>query len=128
MIDVSRVPRDCGFETLPQFDRELEDRPELFSELAADIESFEMAWAKGIDQPSLGQKFRFQKVHDAECARRGILLYEIYIQRGSYRAVVAWFQEGGPGYWVTVFKKQGNQQSKVSLKTAGDRAVRRWRQ
>ncbi len=127
MVELGEVKRDSGFTYLPQTLRELEDRTVSTTSIAIEIKQFEAAWAEGATPQGLGGRYHFQKVHHAECDRRGIALYEFYAQRGRYRAVVAWLDSSGPGYWVSVFKKQGNPQSRASLRTAGDRAVNLWR-
>lgn len=128
MVHLADVKRDSGFEYVPQAQRELTDRAIAFDEIVSDLNQFQIAWKTGETPQTLSARFRFKKVHDAECERRGILLYEIYVQRGKYRAVIAWVDSDGPGYWVSFFKKQGSPQSKVRLRTAGERAVNCWRQ
>jgi len=98
VFELGEIKRDSGFEFLSQTQRELRDRTYPIAGILADLSSFQDAWTRGTDQQILGARFRFQTVHDAECARRGILLYEIYVQRGRYRAVVAWLDSDGPGY------------------------------
>jgi hypothetical protein len=128
LVDLAEVKRESGFSYAPQAQRELVSRNVPTDDVLDDLRFFQIAWMNGAPLSELGVRFRFQKVHDAECARRGILLYEIYVLRGKYRAVIAWLDATGPGYWVAVFKKQGNPQSRVSLRTAGERAVNLWRE
>jgi hypothetical protein len=127
VVDLAEVKRDSGFEISPQAQRELEGRSIPTEEILKEVRRFQNAWWGGVRPQALNATFRFQKVHDAECAQREILLYEIYVQRGKHRAVVAWIDSSGPGYWVSFFKKQGNPQSKASLRTAGERAMSIWR-
>lgn len=128
MVELGEVRRDSGFELLHQARRELLERTVPSDEILAEMNKFQIAWRAGATPQELAARYRLKKVHDSECERRGILLYEIYAQRGKYRAVVAWTVAEGPGYWVAVFKKQGDAQSRSSLRTAADRAVTRWRQ
>ena len=127
MVELGEVRRDAGFEFLHQTRRELYERTIPSDAILAEMQKFQIAWNAGESIQELAVRYRFKKVYDAECERRGILLYEIYAQRGKYRAVVAWTAPEGPGYWVTVFKKQGDAQSRSSLRTAAERAVHRWR-
>lgn len=128
MVELAEMRRDSGFELLYQVKRELTERTVPSANILSEMKKFEFEWEAGETLQVLGSRYRFKKVHDAECERRGILLYEIYAQRGKYRAVVAWFEPDGPGCWVSVFKKQGDAQSRSSLRTAGERALIRWRQ
>jgi hypothetical protein len=128
LVDLVEIQRSSGFVYLRQAQRELEHRTVPTDEITTDLAYFQLDWKSGASPQQLGAKFHFQKVHDAECVRRGIVLYEIYLHRGAYRGVVAWLDSSGPGYWVSFFKKQGNPQSKASLRTAGERAVSLWRQ
>jgi len=127
LVDLAEVKRESGFEILPQARRELEGRSIPIEEFLKEVRRFQNAWWDGVHPQALNATFRLQKVHDAECAKWEILLYEIYIQRGKYRAVVTWIDSSGPGYWVSFFKKQGNPQSRASLRTAGERAMSIWR-
>jgi hypothetical protein len=128
LVELGDVRRDSGFEFVHQARRELFDRTIPTEEILSEIEKFQFAWQSGEIPLELAVRYSFKKVHNAECERRGILLYEIYAKRGKYRAVVAWISLDGPGYWVAVFKKQGDAQSRSSLHTAAERAINRWRE
>jgi hypothetical protein len=128
LVELVEIQRSSGFVYVPQAQRELEHRTVPTDEIMTDLAYFQMDWMSGVSPQQLDARFRFRKVHDAECVRRGILLYEIYLCRGTYRGVVAWLDSSGPGYWVSFFKKQGSPQSRTSLRTAGERAVNVWRQ
>jgi hypothetical protein len=127
LVELGEVLRDSKFELLPQVSRELAGRAVPADEILSEIVEFQIAWKAGETLQNLAARYRFEKVHDAECARRGILLCEIYVQRRNYRAVIAWNSAAGPGYWVSVFKKQGDAQSRTKLRAAGERAIRQWR-
>lgn len=89
MVELAGMRRDSGFELLHQVKRELSDRIVSSAGILSEMKKFEIEWQAGEAAQELGSRYRFKKVHDAECERRGILLYEIYVQRGKYRAVVA---------------------------------------
>lgn len=125
-LKVSDISRTADFEFLPQAEKELDSLSIPVAKIVGDLMSFGDAWRENASQQVLYQRFSFKVAHHAECARRGILLYEIYICNRKCRAIVAWFSVAGPGYWVAIFKKQGTQ-SRTNISTAGDRAVRKWR-
>ena len=128
MVELGEIKREFGIDFASQVRRELADRSIPRTAILSELQEFEAVWREGEQPQRLGGRYHFKKVHDAEWARRGILLYEIYVARGRNRAIVAWFDTDQPGQWVAIFKKQGNAQSKTILRTAGECAVNLWRQ
>lgn len=125
-LEIVNIDRGSGIEFIKQAAKDLDGQAVPTSVAIADLLAFTEAWKNGVSPEVLNRRFAFKVVRHAECKRRGILLYEIYICRQKYRAVIAWFSVVGPGYWVAIFKKQGSQ-STTDIRTAGDRAIRQWK-
>lgn len=107
MVEISEVRRDSTIELLHQAKRELAERGVPSIEILAELNRFEASWQAGESLQELGPRYRFKKVHNGDCGRRGILLYETYVYRGKFRAVVAWMELTGPGVLGMDFQEAG---------------------
>ncbi len=101
VVHLADVKRDSGFEYVPQAQRELTDRAVAFDEIVSDLNQFQIAWKTGETPQTLSARFRFKKVHDAECERRGScsmrsMFSEENTERSSHGSILTSLVTGCP--------------------------------
>lgn len=114
---------DTTFAILKWYEKALKGigKPEALRILAAQ-KTFEESWQNGSPVEMFNARYNFKRVASSEKCRQNGNLYQVRFIN-SYRALLAFSDDGKLCWWLDVFAKNESQQNR-RIETACERALR----